>query len=541
MKPRGRQWCAPILFAVALGSCQPEGKSSTLLPAPGDVAAEVVAAESIELRWSPVQDAAGYDVYGSDSETGTFTKQNGTPVTGSSYVVSGLVPEKQYWYKVVALKGKKEQTPSAAVSGSTTRLWARTYGSGPDSGSVGTSVEPAWGGGYVVAGYSETYKDLGGEGGVTADVVDAWVLRLDEAGDVRWQKSYGGPKGDTASAIRGTRDEGYIVAGSTDSFGAGESDVWVLKLDASGGVSWQSTYGGSGSESASAVQQTSDHGYIVAGVTTSFGRGSGDFWVLKLAPDGEIDWQMAYGGPRNDEASSIQHTFDGGYVVAGYTMSLELPDSDAWVLKLAQDGAIEWQKAYGGRESDRAKSIRQTSDGAYIVCGTTSSSGGGRSDAWALRLSAEGEVSWSFAYGGEGDDSALCVELNGEGGYVLAGRWMPQNGYSSVWLLGLTADGQVDWQRAYANKDEAASIRITRGGYVLVGPTTSGSGHVWVMRLDGAGRFYRSGDTLWRGTPYDTGRDAIDTKLVASKTRAVRQRTEVTGKDTSAVAESFAP
>ena len=142
-----------------------------------------------------------------------------------------------------------------------------------------------------------------------------------------------------ANSIQQTSDGGYIVAGTT-SFGAGINDIWILKLDQTGTVSWQKTYGGSGDDDAYSIQQTTDGGYIVAGSTSSFGAGNYDMWILKLDQTGTVSWQKTYGGSGGDCAYSIQQTSDGGYIVAGYTTSFGAGNDDMWILKLDSNGNI---------------------------------------------------------------------------------------------------------------------------------------------------------------------------------------------------------
>lgn len=154
-----------------------------------------------------------------------------------------------------------------------------------------------------------------------------------------WAATYGGAKDDHAN-IQQTRDGGYIMAGETESFGAGKKDVWVLKLRADGTIDWQKTYGGNYMDMAGIVQQTSDGGYIVPDVTASFGAGDYDSWVLKLRADGAVEWQKTYGGASSDWASSTQETSNGGYIVAGRTESFGAGETDIWVLKLRPDGSI---------------------------------------------------------------------------------------------------------------------------------------------------------------------------------------------------------
>jgi len=169
-----------------------------------------------------------------------------------------------------------------------------------------------------------------------------------------WAASYGGSYPDYVSSIQQTSDGGYIVAGHTLSFGVGDRDFWVLKLDEEGNVEWQKAYGGSDYDWATSIQQTDDGGYIVAGYTFSFGAGGYDFWVLKLNENGNVEWQKTYGGSDDEEAYSINQTDDGGYIVAGgSTYSFEPGGYDVWVLKLDEEGNVEWQKTYGGNYSIR--------------------------------------------------------------------------------------------------------------------------------------------------------------------------------------------
>ncbi|HHT9140150.1 MAG TPA: hypothetical protein ACFYEA_08615 [Candidatus Tripitaka californicus] len=153
------------------------------------------------------------------------------------------------------------------------------------------------------------------------------------------------------------------MAGETVSFGAGKDDIWLLKLRPDGTIDWQKTYGGDKDDWAESVQQTTDGGYIVAGGTTSFGVRWGKAWVLKLRADGTVEWQKTYGGIEQDRAKSVQQTTDGGYILAGGTCSFGTEKVDIWVLRLRPDGIVEWQKTYGGAGWDMAESIHETSDG----------------------------------------------------------------------------------------------------------------------------------------------------------------------------------
>ncbi len=212
------------------------------------------------------------------------------------------------------------------LNGDGTVAWQKTYDGG--SGDHAYSIQETSDGGYVVVGDSYAYSSA------------YWIMKLNGDGTVAWQKTYGGSSHDHAYSVQETSDGGYVVAGLTYSFGAGDGDFWVLKLNGDGTVAWQKTYGGSYFDFAWSVQETSDDGYVVAGYTYSFGAGDNDYWVLKLNGDGTVAWQKTYGGSNYDEALSIQETSDGGYVVAGHTQSFGAGGNDYWILRLNSDGEI---------------------------------------------------------------------------------------------------------------------------------------------------------------------------------------------------------
>ncbi len=318
------------------------------------------------LKLSPDGDIEWQKAYGGSRWDDPHSIQQ---TSDGGYIVSGETGsfgaiDKDFWILKLSSTGAIE--------------WQRTYGG--SEWETDPSIQQTSDGGYIVAGQIEF-------SGIDHDF---WILKLSSAGDIEWQKTYGGTI--EAHSIQQTNDGGYTVAGRTGSFGAASSDIWILKLSSGGDIEWQRTYGGSGSDSASSIQQTSDGGYIVAGHTYSFGAGDSDIWILKLSSAGDIERQKTYGGTSYDEARSIQQTNDGGYTVAGRTESFGAASSDIWILKLSSAGDIEWQKTYGGSGSDSALSIQQTSDGDYIVAGYTISWGAGSRDFWVLKLSSDGDI-----------------------------------------------------------------------------------------------------------------------------------------------------
>jgi len=211
-----------------------------------------------------------------------------------------------------------------------------------------------------------------------------------------WTKTYGGTSGDYAYALVQTSDGGYALAGMTESFGAGPLDCWLVKTDASGNMQWNKTYGGTGSDYATAMEQTADGGYALAGITDSFGAGNTDFWLVKTDANGNAQWNKTYGGIGYDEAYDLVQTTDGGYALAGETTSFGAGNNDAWLVRTDASGNMMWNRTYGGTNEDGATALVETSDGGYALAGRTTSYGAGTADFWLVKTKADGTVQdWS--------------------------------------------------------------------------------------------------------------------------------------------------
>ena len=272
-------------------------------------------------------------------------------------------------------------------------------------------------------------------------------LMIQDCLAIQWAKTYGGISSDEAFSVCQTNDGGYIVAGYTYSSGAGNSDIWILKLDASGNVTWQKTYGGTLNESLyqCSIQQTREGGYIVTGYNDSFDARMSDFWILKLDSSGTVTWQKEYSGTGNDRANSMQQTTDGGYIVAGFAYNAG--NADMWILKLDNNGIISWENRYGGSGEDEAYAILQTTDGGYIVAGYTDSFGAGEADMWILKLDSGGNVVWQKTYGGTGADYARSIQQTTDGEYIVAGYGVFAGVSNEMLILKLDQSGMVTWQK----------------------------------------------------------------------------------------------
>jgi parallel beta-helix repeat protein len=277
-----------------------------------------------------------------------------------------------------------------------------------------------------------------------------------------WNKTYGGISWDEAWALVQTSDGGYALAGETSSFGAGGYDFWLVKTDASGNMEWNKTYGGTNNDWAYALVQTVDGGYALAGQTLSFGAGSWDCWLVKTDASGSMQWNKTYGGTSTDEAYALVQTSDGGYALAGLTYSFGAGDRDFWLVKTDASGNALWNRTYGGISNDEVRALLQTGDGGYALAGETSSFGAGSNDFWLVKTDASGAMQWEKTYGGTGNDWGPALVQTSDGGYALGGT-TSSFGVSNYdfWLvkLGLTPQSPDFSTTASPN-----SLTIQQGG-----------------------------------------------------------------------------
>lgn len=346
-------------------------------------------------------------------------------------------------------------------------LWSKGYGgSGSD---LLAAMILANDNGYVLAGYTTS-----SDGDVTnyhgnGLSPDCWVVKTDDTGKLVWQKTLGGTATDVAMDMISTKN-GYLVAASTHSNDGDvtgkhmDEDIWIVKLDNTGNIVWQKCYGGSKWEWPYSIINTSDGGYMVAGMTVSqdgdvnSSHGKEDAWLIKLDDTGAIVWQKTYGGSKTDYAYSVKEAKDGGYIFVGRTDSDDgdvtnhKDTSDAWIVKVDNSGAIVWQKDLGGSQRDNARDISLTEDG-YIVAASTMSSDGdvqgnnhGLEDYWIIKLDTTGDIQWQKLLGGSGNDYCSQVLYDLKGGYTIAGGTSSYDGDISnpkvtredIWIAGLS-------------------------------------------------------------------------------------------------------
>jgi TolB-like protein len=360
--------------------------------------------------------------------------------------------------------------------------FAKTYGGTSDD--FARFVQQTSDGGYIVVGETNSFGEL-----------DIFLIKTDAKGNIQWAKTYEVMDFEYASYVQQTSDGGYIVAGLTTHF-RGNLDILLIKTDANGNIIWAKTYEGTDYDYVSSVQQTSDGGYILAGYTGSFGAGESDIFLIKTEAKGNIQWAKTYGGTSYDYAFSVQQTSDGGYIVAGLTRSFGAVGDDIFLIKTDAKGNIQWAKTYGEKGSERASSVRQTSDGGYILAGYTDSFGAGEGDIFLIKTDANGNIIWAKTYGGEFDDKAFSVQQTSDGGYIVAGYTGSfGDGDWNIFLIKTDAKGNIQWAKTYGEADtidrEAYSVQQTSdGGYILAGTTISfgaGERDIFLIKTDARG------------------------------------------------------
>ena len=403
---------------------------------------------------------------------------------------------------------------AAAISNAQPAIeWRKSLGGTADD--YANSIQQTNDGGYIFAGQSNSNNgDVTGNHGGS----DYWIVKINSTGAIEWQKSLGGSGDDWANSIQQTTDGGYIFAGASMSNDGdvtgnhGLSDYWIVKLNSAGDIEWQKALGGKADDLAYSVQQTTDGGYIVVGssysndgdVTGHHGdageEGFPDYWIVKLNSSGDIEWQKSLGGSDWDKAFSIQQTTDGGYIVAGASYSQDGDvtgnhgGSDYWIVKLYSEGNIEWQKSMGGTISDDARLIQQTIDGGYIVAGESYSNDGdvtgkhGGYDYWIVKLDSGGSIEWQKTLGGTSLDGAVSIQQSIDSSYIVSG-WSGSNdndvtgnqGGYDYWIVKLDSGGSIEWQKTLGGieDDFANSVQqTTDGGYIVAGSSYSNDGDV---------------------------------------------------------------
>jgi hypothetical protein len=360
-------------------------------------------------------------------------------------------------------------------------MWTQTYGGTSFDGGFPEVVQTG-DGGYAIIGDTNSYG---------AGNADVWLVKTDANGVVQWTQTYGGTGYDFGESIVQTDDGGYAITGSTSSYGAGNWDFWLVKTDANGNAEWNQTYGETLREIATKVVQTGDGGYVISGQTNSFGAGSDDVWLVKTDANGNAEWNQTYGGVNYDYGAYVVETNDGGYAIIGTTESFGAGSDDVWLVKTDANGNAEWNQTYGGTSMDYGSSVVQTGDGGYAIAGDTYSYGAGNIDFWLVKTDANGNAEWNQTYGGTSMDDGAFMVQTGDGGYAIAGETFSYDiRFGDVWLVKTDANGNAEWNQTYGGTEMDRGMSVVEtidGGYVIAGTTESfgaGDSDFFVIKTD---------------------------------------------------------
>ncbi|UCE37751.1 MAG: Ig-like domain-containing protein [Thermoplasmata archaeon] len=434
---------------------------------------------SADESW--VQTTAG------DFNSGTLTNVTVTP-TGevklalqSNYVEDDFIDESKISYK-------DNITVDTALGEARLIKFNRTFG-GNDHDN-GILVQQTSEDGYILVGETVSYGD-----GVWGDV---WLIKTDSNGIEQWNRTFGGGFWDYGRSVHQTSDLGYIIAANTNSFGNGGSDAWLIKTDENGHEEWNMTFGGNGLDWCTSFHQTSDGGYIIAGMTESYGGTEGDAWLIKTTSSGNELWNRTYGDHKDmrDAFHSVQQTSDGGYIATGYTWSFGPGWEDLWLLKTDSSGNEYWNWTFGAfsSDSDAGTSVRETSDRGFIITGRTKSYGAGNYDVWLIKTDINGSEEWKKTFGGIDDDRGQSVVITNDGDFVIAGLTKSfGSGLEDLWLIKTDSTGSEIWNKTFGGgrDDYGYSVSETSDfGYIITGTTDSygaGAEDVWLLKTDSLG------------------------------------------------------
>ncbi|MFH6602967.1 hypothetical protein ACEZ3G_05725 [Maribacter algicola] len=363
--------------------------------------------------------------------------------------------------------------------------WVKRFGgSGEETARkiIGTSD-----GGFAVLGYTNSvdgdldFKNL--------PVDDYWLLKFDAMGDLEWNRTYGGSGQDLGQSLVQTSDGGFALTGyaqSADGDGSnneGFHDNWIIKLNAQGSIEWERSYGFSGHDHSYDILQTEDGGFFFVGFLditlaradgynekgSSLTRhGVGEFWGTKIDAMGNIEWRSYFGGSNNDRAHAVVQADDGGFVMTGFSESVDFDVSDSkgsydfWVVKVDVDGNLLWQRSFGGSGIEIAQDIAKTNDNGYVITGNTFSNdtdvakNNGESDIWLIKIDDKGNLVWERTFGGTLFDAAQSVRTCSDGGFMVTGNsksndvdLIHNEGENDIWLVKTDSEGHMVWQKTF--------------------------------------------------------------------------------------------
>ncbi|MDD5529555.1 MAG: T9SS type A sorting domain-containing protein [bacterium] len=367
-------------------------------------------------------------------------------------------------------------------------LWTRTFGG--NKSDYGYSVQQTFDSGFIITGYTNSF------GVGTPSYSNVYLIKTNASGDTLWTKTFGGTNSDGGLSVQQTSDSGFIITGFTYSFGTGTpncSNVYLIKTNSSGNTLWTKTFGGSNTDEGHSVQQTEDNGFIIAGLTNSFiYYNYYDVYLIKTNFSGDTIWTKTFGDTGGDYGSSVQQTQDGGFIIAGMTFSFGagIPDfQNVYLIKTNSSGDPLWTKIFGGTNFDEGNSVQQTQDGGFIVAGETGSFGAGNRDVYLIKTNSSGDSLWARTFGGTNYEGGYSVQQTQDSGFIVAGTTCPFGDGGDIYIVRTNSSGDTLWTKTFGGMgtDWGYSVQQTQdGGFIIAGTTKSfgaGNEDVYLIRL----------------------------------------------------------
>ena len=365
------------------------------------------------------------------------------------------------------------------INSSGDTLWSRIYGQ--DSYNDGYRIRPTPDSGFIIAGIANAMFSN----------EDCYLLKINGSGDTLWSRKYGGLGVDEGYAVQPTSDGGYILVGYTDSYGTG-GDIYLIKTDAGGDTTWTRTYGNTDVDFGSDARELPGGGYIIIGTTVSYGPNLDDVYIIKTNPNGDSIWTRTYGKPNHvDWGLALDLLPDSGFIVAGWTCPMSGVNAEAYLLRLKANGDTLWTRTFGGADDDYARYVQKTPDGGFIVTGFTYSYGAGQCDVWLLKVNAGGDTVWTKTVGGPEVDAGATVIPTSDHGYIAVGYSESFDPNGDIYVIKIAPDMGVT-QETNGNRQKTAHLFEIQPNPIhnefTIQYALSGQAEVRILLFDVSGR-----------------------------------------------------
>lgn len=415
---------------------------------------------------------------------------------------------------VFLLLGCSSDTDDAPKEPNPQIAFSKTFGGSLNDSAQ--SVITTSDGGYIVLGFTQSM-----DGDITdknSTVFDFWLLRFNANDELNWTKTLGGSNNDKGYKIIQTLDNNFVIVGSASSSDGdvseneGSNDIWIAKLDNTGNILWEKSHGFIGNDQGFSVTQTSDDGYFIGGVldvTASNGEGNdrsanrhagGDYWGIKLNANGDKVWRRYFGGTFTDTTYDVIETDDNGFLLIGSSDSNDVDISnnkgeyDFWIVKINNQGDLAWEKSFGGSQIDEGRSVVKAADGNYLIIGDSRSNdqdvsnSKGAADFWLIKIDDSGTIIWEKSYGGTNFDAARHITSTLDNGFILSGSSRSQDGdvtenkgQNDFWMLKIDSSGNILWQQSVGGSEidvAYSAVETNSDSFIVVGESSSSDGDI---------------------------------------------------------------